>query len=232
MNDVYKIEMSDDGYETLYSQKYEQTFHSIHGVLQEARHVFIDGCSVQSTFDQQKQASILEIGFGTGFNFLLSASLAIAAGARLQYTALENSLLPVSLLKTLNHGQLQGIGQLREQLINGLETTRGKHPKFCFDPQIELEIIIGDATEAVLSPNIYDAVYLDAFSPDINPELWNRRFFAKIYTAIKPRAVLATYSSRGTVRRALQDVGFMVQKRPGPPGKREVLIAKKEKTDH
>ena len=73
----------------------------------------------------------------------------------------------------------------------------------------------------------HDAVYLDAFSPDVNPELWTSAFLARLYTVTKPGGRLATYSAKGQVRRDLEAVGFAVEKRPGPPGKREMLVAVK-----
>ena len=90
---------------------------------------------------------------------------------------------------------------------------------------IKLTLILGEATGANIPPHSYHAIYHDAFSPAANPELWTPHFFVRLYAALKPGGKLATYSAKGAVRRALQTVGFRVQKLPGPPGKREMIVA-------
>jgi len=223
------VRMTEDGYQTLYSKKYKQTYHSVHGVLQEAQQVFIDGCGIEQTLQKQAKISILEVGFGTGFNFLLSASRALENGKSLDYTALENDLLAVDILKSLNHHRLPHVRPIWEKMISGLEKVPvGGRLKILFKEKISLTLLLGDAAQSRLKAESFDALYLDAFSPGVNPELWQEEFFNKLYRALKPNGVLATYSSKGTVRRSLQSVGFDVLKRPGPAGKREIISAVKK----
>jgi tRNA U34 5-methylaminomethyl-2-thiouridine-forming methyltransferase MnmC len=92
-------------------------------------------------------------------------------------------------------------------------------------PNINLNLLLGNAEEADLPENFFDAVYLDAFSPNQNPELWTSIFFKHLKPSMKEGAKLSTYSAKGDVRRSLIEVGFEVFKSPGPKGKREMLVA-------
>jgi tRNA U34 5-methylaminomethyl-2-thiouridine-forming methyltransferase MnmC len=97
--------------------------------------------------------------------------------------------------------------------------------KWFFEQTLCLELIIGEATTVDIPELSYQAIYQDAFSPEANPELWTESFFARLYPLLEVGGRLATYSVKGTVRRKLQAVGFTVQKQPGPPGKRKILVA-------
>ncbi|MDM8530350.1 tRNA (5-methylaminomethyl-2-thiouridine)(34)-methyltransferase MnmD [Anaerolineales bacterium HSG25] len=226
----YAPQATADGVDTLYSPIYNQTYHSIHGALQEAEHVFLVGTGVKQRLIDCKPTKILEVGFGTGLNFLLTAYYSHPHNARFHYTTLENYLLPDKTLSALNYGeQLQTIEPIRQKLLWWRRNLPIAHPvgEFQYDlnPHIRLVMKLGDAITSDLKDNRYHAIYHDPFSPTANPELWTVSFFARLYGALKVGGKLATYSVKGTVRRALQEVGFEVQKRPGPPGKREVLVA-------
>ena len=73
----------------------------------------------------------------------------------------------------------------------------------------------------------FDLIYFDAFGAQNQPELWTEEIFEKMFQAIRPDGILVTYCAKGSVRRAMQSVGFMVERLPGPPGKREMLRATK-----
>ncbi|NOX87053.1 MAG: SAM-dependent methyltransferase, partial [Chlorobi bacterium] len=76
-----------------------------------------------------------------------------------------------------------------------------------------------------LQAGTFDVVFFDAFSPAVQPEMWTEEIFSKIALSMKPGGVLTTYSTKGTVKRALKANGFTIEKLPGPPGKREILRA-------
>ena len=218
-----------DGFDTLYSTAYEQTYHSTHGALTEARHVFLEGTGVAERLAQRLPTRVLEIGFGTGLNFLLTAHRAASAHTRLHYTALEKDVLPADVLAPLNHGKRLGAVPLSEALLAWRRALPGtpssglyRHP---FSETLALQLVVGDATEVPIPGPAYHAVYLDAFSPDANPELWTASFLARLFAVMHPGGTLATYSAKGSVRRNLEAVDFRVGKRPGPPGKREMLVA-------
>lgn len=215
-----------DGFATLFSTRYGQTYHSRHGAGAEARHVFLDGAGVSARLDTGQPTQILEVGFGTGLNFLLTAQHALATGAPLTFISLERDVLTADTLRSLNYAE-----HIDRSLVDALLDWRGRLPDAVPPGRYRasvgtasLTLIVGDATDAVL-PQDCDAVYLDAFSPDANPELWTPAFCRRLHGTLKPGGRLATYSVRRSVRDALAGAGFDVHKRPGPPGKRECLVA-------
>ena len=220
-----------DGFDTLYSPRYQQTFHSIHGALTESTHIFLDGTGVKTRLMAQKPTRILEVGFGTGLNFFLTAEQSLATETPLHYVALEKDLLSTEVLTGLNHyKQLPAITPLYEAFLawrSQLPTPLAEDRYQWEFESLQLQLIIGDATQTTIPAGPYHAIYHDAFSPDANPELWTPDFFSKGYQRLLPGGKLATYSVKGTVRRALKSVGFYVEKRPGPPGKREIVVATK-----
>jgi tRNA U34 5-methylaminomethyl-2-thiouridine-forming methyltransferase MnmC len=174
---------------------------------------------------------VLEVGFGTGLNFLLTAHHAEATNATLHFVSLEKNLLPASLLTHLNHGAILNATALQDALVSWRQTLPATPPPGAYhlalSQTLTLHLLVGDATTTAFPALDFDAVYLDPFSPDTNPELWTERFLARLHDVLKPGGKLATYSSKGSVRRALVAAEFVVEKRPGPPGKREMLVATK-----
>ncbi|MFQ5571017.1 MAG: tRNA (5-methylaminomethyl-2-thiouridine)(34)-methyltransferase MnmD [Rhodothermales bacterium] len=218
-----------DGFDTLYSATYGQTYHSVHGALTEARHVFLRGSGVEERLARGLPTCVLEVGFGTGLNFLVSARRASELHGSLRYVALEKEVLGSDILARLNHGKQLGVSPLRDILLAWRRSLPENVPpgryQVPFTDTLSLDLIVGDATVVDLPDLGYDAVYLDAFSPDANPELWTVPFFTRLYAVMRRGSRLATYSAKGTVRRSLADAGFQVEKRPGPPGKRDMLVA-------
>jgi tRNA U34 5-methylaminomethyl-2-thiouridine-forming methyltransferase MnmC len=220
-----------DGSKTLHSERYAQTFHSDKGAVTESKHVFLESSEVALILRAGKMQRVLEVGFGTGLNFFLTADVAIKHQAELRYTALEQTLLPATLTQHLgyenyleNRKVLESYLTFRQSLPDDVKEGRYSFEK----DKVRLELLIGEATTQLFNANTFDAIYQDAFSPDANPELWSEDFFAKLHEALKSGGKLTTYSVKGKVRRTLQKVGFALEKRPGPPGgKREMLLAVK-----
>lgn len=216
-----------DGSKTLYSETYAQTFHSHNGALAEARHVFLEGSGVAARLAAKQPVRVLEVGFGTGLNFLLSADLALERGSSLHYCALERELLPASTVERLGYRDHLTHGELADSLLRALEDARSGQ-RIAVAPGVTLELLLGEATAQRLPAAGFDAIYQDAFSPDANPELWAEPFLRGLYDALRPGGVLSSYCVKGAVRRALQGLGFVALRRPGPPGgKREMLVAHK-----
>lgn len=220
-----------DGSHTLFSAVYGQTYHSTNGALVEAEHVFLRGAGVEARLKAGRPTRLLEVGFGAGLNFWATVRCSFAHSGRLDYVALEKNLLPAETLAQLDYGTLLGgeVADLWQRFLELPLFSPAGHPPgeaiWEASPQLWLTLVIGEATTAPLPPGGYHAVYLDAFSPDVNPELWTPEFLARLFAVLEPGGKLATYSVRGSVRRALQSVGFVVGKQPGPPGKREMLVA-------
>ena len=220
-----------DGSQTLFSERYEQTFHSNKGALSESKHIFLNASGVRKRLHKKLYTSILEIGFGTGLNFFLTADLALKTGTKLDYSALEQDLLPADLVQSLNYKDYLKRSDLLIAYLVFRDELPPQVPPGNYSFQFEgvgLELRAGEATEQSFQENNFDAIYQDAFSPDANPELWTESFFGKLSTALKPGGVMTTYSVKGDVRRCLKALGLEVEKRPGPPGgKREMLRARK-----
>lgn len=222
------IQETGDGYLTRFHPRFQQTYHSTHGALEEARHVFLREALVEERLRQGLRTRILEVGFGLGLNFMMTSHMAQKAATPIEYTALENDLLDAEQLRTMRYAELLDV----QPLGAAFYAWRAHFPPhmpdgvhdLSFGAEIKLQLQIGDALNANLQ-GVFDAVYLDAFSPDSNPELWTPVFLNKLARVMAPEARLTTYSAKGAVRRALQEAGLEVVKRPGPPGKREMLTA-------
>ena len=220
-----------DGSYTLYSADYAQTFHSDRGALTESRHVFLGASGVGARLSAGKGCRVLEVGFGTGLNFFLSADLATANGAELAYCALERTLLSGDSVRGLDFARHLKRPELLEAFLSFRDSLpeRVGEGSYQFRCQgVRLELLVGDATRQALPAAHFDAVYQDAFSPDSNPELWTKAFLQTLARALKPGGALSTYSVKGEVRRRLSALGLEVRKQPGPPGgKREMLLARR-----
>lgn len=224
-----------DGSATLYSACYAQTFASRRGALTESRQVFLENSGVAARFGARLGAGtdtvrVLEVGFGTGLNFFVTAQACLQTpGARLDYTALEQTLLDAATVGGL--GYAAQVGEIAEAYVSwrdGVQATDGAQ---VFEHKsdhaaVRLELLLGEATTQTLPTGTFHAVYHDAFSPEVNPELWTEAFLAHLTAALLPGGTLVSYCVQGAVRRRLQGLGLEVGKRPGPAGgKREVLVA-------
>ena len=221
-----RIVVTADGSKTLFSEKYKQTFHSDKGALAESQHVFLKTSGVAERLKRGLKTRVLEVGFGTGFNFFLTADLALQYGARLSYVALEQNLLSAATISSLSYSDYL----VNKEIIKAfLEYRRGLDSKgnsvFEFD-LLGLELKLGNALYQSLPNRYFDAIYQDAFSPEENPELWSKEFLSSLKQALKPSGKLTTYSVKGEVRRKMIEIGFKVQKMAGPKGgKREILLS-------
>jgi len=227
------IRRTGDGSSTLYSERYGQTFHSLHGAVSESRHVFLTGSGVAGRLAAGQPSRVLEIGFGTGLNCWLTADAALAGGAELELISLEQAVLPAAVLRGLEFGSVLQQPQLLEEYLAFRESLPEVVPAGRFSvklgPQVQLALLVGEATSQELPTDWADAVYHDAFSPDANAELWTEEFLRQLQRALVPAGTLVTYSVKGEVRRRLQQLGFVVRKQPGPEGgKREMLVARRQ----
>lgn len=216
-----RIITTSDGSKTINLEDWNEHYHSTHGAVNEAYHVFIDhGLAVC----QPNEIRILEVGFGTGLNALITLHEAQKKDLIIHYTGVE--AYPVSLeeIEELDYAGELDLDQL-DQVYRDMHLCRWEipvrlTPEFTLTKQKKDFSRISDELE-------YDLIYFDAFGPRVQPELWTEQIFTKMFNALKPNGVLVTYSAKGSVRRAMQTVGFIVERLPGPPGKREMLRANK-----
>lgn len=223
---VMKIEIREtmDGSQTLYLEEIDEHYHSTFGAIQESQHVFIREGLEHCT---AKEISLLEIGFGSGLNCYLTLLNCLKTDQNISYYSFENSPLPEELWDQLNYSL-----PFRDNDAEFFKLLH-KAPWNCIaaiNDQFSICKIEGDVLQHdLIDLPMIDLVYFDAFSPDKQPELWEKPLFGKIFSRMNENGILVTYCAKGHVRRLLQAVGFCVERVPGPPGKREMLRAIKRK---
>ena len=198
------------------------TYHSIHGAIQESLHVFINAGFRSDHLLKADPCSILEVGFGTGLNALLTAIEIEKTKQSIYYVALEPFPLDQEKVHLLNYCELLGRKDLQNDFIRMHECGWNKG-------LVVTEHLLmhksNDNLQSFHHKTKFDLIYFDAFAPNVQPELWTQEIFEKMFAILKPGGVLVTYCSKGDVRRAMQTAGFVVDKLPGPKGKREMIRA-------
>jgi len=212
-----------DGSATLFVPALNETYHSRHGALAESRHVFIEAGLKAAFLKFGTRLNVLEVGFGTGLNALLTLQEARKHGIELWYTALELNPLSPDLLDGLDYARASGHPD-DEAIFRRMHdipfNVAGEVAEM-----FVLEKRMVDVREFSDSPYRYHLVYFDAFAPKVQPELWTPEVFKRLHDVMAPDGVLVTYSCKSDVRRCLEESGFRTEKIPGPPGKREMLRA-------
>ncbi len=215
-----EIRITDDGSHTLYVPSIDEHYHSHFGALTESKHIFINAGLASLSGDT---VSILEVGFGTGLNALLTALHAGEHNTRISYTTLEKYPLNPSVVRQLNYGQLAG--------KNGPELFGAIHDApwgaaVNITEWFSLNKTVTDLTTDDLQ-GLYDLVYFDAFGPDKQPEMWTEKVMGRIAAVTRSGSVFVTYSAKGSLKRMLRTFGFEVALLQGPPGKRVITRAVK-----
>ncbi len=227
MENLNRLVNTADGSHTLVSDHFGQSYHSLHGALAESRRVYLE-LGFDFVAETKTEVSTLEMGFGTGLNALLTWLQAERRGIRVRYTALEAYPVWWEEISVLNYDAILQTDRLRrlheaswgeDLALSELFTLRKE--RMMLESFIHSEGI----NSLAMDERRYDLIYFDAFSPRTQPELWTAEVFAALAQRMRPGGVLTTYSSKGSVRRALQAAGFRVQKHPGPLGKHEVVRA-------
>ena len=212
-----------DGSKTLYIPDFEEHYHSIHGALSEAQHVFVKHGlkSIPKT-----KLSILEMGFGTGLNAYLTCLENRKLHNEITYTALEAYPINPDLANKMEYIGLLGFED--EEAVFQYMHQCSWNDVHMIDQHFTLQKI-ESTIQNVVFQNTFDLVYYDAFAPRVQPELWTEEIFAKILSVMNVGAILVTYCAKGSVKRALKAVGFEVESLKGPARKREMTRAKKTK---
>jgi tRNA U34 5-methylaminomethyl-2-thiouridine-forming methyltransferase MnmC len=221
------IQLTADGSHTIAIPELNVTYHSKHGAIQESMHVFIkEGLHYllsRDLFNKDEVINVFEVGFGTGLNAWLSLNEAIKNNQKIFYQTIEPYPLSINEAEKLNYPSLFN-KDLQKYFFELHECEWNKetiiHPLFLFK---KLKIQLQDFS----SNKKFNLIYFDAFDPTAQPELWAENIFRKIFDLLYSNGILVTYCSKGNVRRAMQAAGFIVEKLKGPPGKREIIRAKK-----
>ncbi|MFN0033223.1 MAG: tRNA (5-methylaminomethyl-2-thiouridine)(34)-methyltransferase MnmD [Flavobacteriales bacterium] len=215
---ILKIITTDDGSHSLLNTALNETYHSRHGAMRESQHVFIEHGLLMAAqkFDNIR---VLEVGFGTGLNAWLTWLQTQEKEINVHYTALDTVPLEKEIVQNLNYA-VDGIPQ--------------KHFRQLHDSPWNLDVALSShftlhkqliALQQFVTQKKFHCIYYDAFGPQVQPEMWKRALFEKMYAMLEPAGVLVTYCAKGQVRRDLASFGFQVERMQGPPGKREMLRA-------
>lgn len=215
-----EIFITADGSTTIHLPDWDEQYHSKHGAIQEAYHVFI-----RKGLDLfEGELAILEIGFGTGLNAFITLLEAERRNLTIAYTGVEAFPILAKEVSKLNYPkELDALDKIT--LFQKLHTIPWEE-QFAITSNFSLRKKQLDF-KYIKAQEAYDLIYFDAFGARVQPELWTEAIFQKMYDALKPNGYLVTYSAKGSVRRAMQAVGFTVERLEGPPGKREMLRARK-----
>jgi tRNA U34 5-methylaminomethyl-2-thiouridine-forming methyltransferase MnmC len=216
-----EIIITSDGSTTIQLPDWNEQYHSKHGAIQEAYHVFLNTGFFK--IDLQ-EITILEIGFGTGLNAFITFLEAKKLQKKVNYVGVEAYPISMEEFQKLNYvSELKAL-EFQSVFDEMHRISWEKEHSISKDFQLlKRKQFFQDIQDTAA----FDLIYFDAFGAQNQPELWTEAIFLKMYKAMKKEGVLVTYSAKGSVRRAMQAVGFMVERLPGPPGKREMLRATK-----
>ena len=219
-----RIIQTADGSNTLFNETIGENYHSKHGALQESLHVFVAAGLKKAIENTAAQPlSVLEVGFGTGLNYLLSLNHCVEQQVSMHYTGIE--AFPISMTELTSTAYDQYIPEaIWQALIHHYEAAIDQQVNLFENQQLE----IAHRTLADFSSNTaFDLIYFDAFSVQHQPEMWTDEVIAHTCSFLKPGGIFVTYAITGNLKRALKKAGLSIEKLPGAPGKREMLRATK-----
>ncbi len=217
-----KIIKTSDGSDTIFNEGLNETYHSLNGSIKESELVYIRN-GLEFFLDKKTADSVrvLEIGFGTGLNFLLTKIFIEKRNEKLFYHTLEPFPLPSGLIKKINY-----IEKLGEGYRDIFDKSHRSRPNEIVNLNEKITFLRSDLTlESIKFSKKYDVIYFDAFAPSRQPEIWEKENLKKIYSHMNLNSILVTYCSGGQFKRDLRGVGFDVDVLPGPAGKREMVRA-------
>lgn len=227
MLEANELILTADGSHSLRSRQYGVEYHSIHGAIQESKHVFIEAGLRPLLQAAPATLHIVEMGFGTGLNALLTRQIARQyPGVRFSYYTFEQFPVPPTEVAALNYPR--ELGEDTSVFYELHDCGWGVLQQL--DDNFALRKNRADYLDVASHPfptGTADLIYYDAFAPSSQPELWTQEAFSISYAALRAGGVLVTYCAKGQVKRDLRDVGFAVEGIPGPPGKREMTRGRK-----
>ncbi|MFA6367569.1 MAG: tRNA (5-methylaminomethyl-2-thiouridine)(34)-methyltransferase MnmD [Bacteroidales bacterium] len=215
-----EVLITQDGSSSLRRKDLQEGYHSTYGAIAESVHIFID--AGLRNVEKHSLINILEIGFGTGLNALLTCEFAIKEKQSIYYQTIEKYPLSQQIISQLNYGKLLS---LEEEFLKIHSVSWNENAEI--NNLFSIHKIDKPAENLNYKANFFDIIYFDAFAPQFEENLWQQEMFAKLYSSLKEGGLLVTYCCKGDVKRALKASGFKIEKLPGPKGKREILRAKK-----
>lgn len=221
-----------DGSSSFFSNDYNESYHSTNGAISESNHIFIKNGLYHHSFRDNQRVTIFEQGFGTGLNTILTIKEAIENNITIDYFSVEKHPLDIQMINNLNY--IDSFDKEFKSLFFDIHKCEWNKrieilPNFSLT---KIEDDIEDLLDENRLQNIFnissiDVTYYDAFSPERQPQLWSKKIFSHIFKITSDGGILTTYSSKGVVKQALRDSGFIVKRVKGPIGKRHIVIAQK-----
>jgi tRNA U34 5-methylaminomethyl-2-thiouridine-forming methyltransferase MnmC len=219
-----EIIITADGSKTIHMPEWNENYHSSHGALQEAKHVFLKyGLEY---FKDQKEISIFEVGFGTGLNAILTCEAAQSNQQQIRYVGLEAFPVSAEEIQSLDYISLFENAEIKANYLKMHAVSWDSDEVIL--PNFILCKILQKLEGFNFEAEQYDLIYFDAFGPRTQEDMWQLSHFEKLFTALKPNGILVTYCAKGQVKRDLKSAGFEIEALPGPPGKREMTRALKK----
>ena len=213
-----------DGSKTIYNADVGEQYHSRHGALQESQHVFLQsGLNFFLEKYEADTADILEVGFGTGLNFLLTADYSLQNKIKIHYTGIEAYPLTLEMIRTTGYNKYLS-PDIWESFVEHYPASFKTPAQI--NPYCTLEL----AEKKLLRFNTerrFSVIFFDAFAAAYQPEMWTDEALSHICSFIRPGGVFVTYAITGNLKRSMKALGFSIEKAPGAPGKREMLRAVK-----
>lgn len=215
-----KIVKTADGTDTLYLPLLDEHYHSLHGARQESQHVYIEE-GLRYWWSRKKDISVinvLEVGFGTGLNAMLTYNFALENKVKINYCTLEPYPLPLEITDQLHFN----FSTNEKELFDGLHACE-------WGVSVDFGDFFNFSKHSVKLEDFetnrqFDVVFFDAFAPSKQKNIWSSGNLSKLHTVMGlPDSVLSTYCSQGNFKRISKEAGFEVEVTNGPPGKREMV---------
>ncbi|NVO83928.1 tRNA (5-methylaminomethyl-2-thiouridine)(34)-methyltransferase MnmD [Hymenobacter terrestris] len=226
MHPEVQLRATADGSGTLYVPALDEHYHSTHGAVQEARHVYLAAGLEPFLVAATGPVRVLEVGFGTGLNALLTLERSLTAAVPIGYDTVEKHPLPWELVRGLATApelQEPPLSAFRQQLHEAVW-----EKPVALTSGFTLRKLSGELQALALNDEAYQVIYFDAFAPDKQPDMWTDAVFGQLYAAAAPGGCLVSYCAKGSFKRSLRATGWQTEAIPGPPGKREMTRAWKQ----
>ncbi|GAB3231894.1 tRNA (5-methylaminomethyl-2-thiouridine)(34)-methyltransferase MnmD [Hymenobacter seoulensis] len=219
-----EVRATADGSSTLFVPELNEHYHSTHGALQEARHVYLAAGLEPLLAEVTESVWVLEVGFGTGLNALLTLERSLTTEQTIFYDTIEKFPLPWSVISQMNTENYHLSHPDLLDYQHQLHAATWNRPVI-LTPNFLLLKHSGELQATPLPDDTYHVIYFDAFAPEKQPDMWTDEVFAQLYQATAPGGVLVSYCAKGSFKRSLKAAGWLVERIPGPPGKREMTRA-------
>lgn len=208
-----EIKITEDGSTTIFVPELGEHYHSHFGAIQESKLIFIESALMQI---DKNEINVLEFGLGSALNAIMSNDYAITNNKIIHYYGIEKYPLNEEEYSRMNFDNSADFLKIHKAEWES---------EYKINDNFYITKVKADFAEVSLPLDIFDAVYFDAFAPDVQVHLWTKEIFEKTFNSMKHGSVLTTYTVKGSIRRLLKEVGFTVEKIPGPIGKREITRA-------